>query len=284
MALIDQKDSPLFDLHSHSLHSDGILRPQAVVSRAKENGVTTLAITDHDSISGLAEARVAAAALDMQFINGIELSCLWDGVGVHVVGLNFDTGSDVLLAAIEGQGRARVERAVMIAERLARLGIADALAGAQEIAGIGAIGRPHFAQLLVNRGLVPNTSAAFKRYLGAGKPGDVKQLWPPVARAVEWINAAGGVAVLAHPEKYKMTRSKLRRLLTEFRAAGGQAMEVVSGRQAPDVTRSMAQLAAEFGLYASCGSDFHDPAQAWQDLGRFEPLPASCEPVWTCWA
>lgn len=273
----------MYDLHTHSICSDGILRPQAVVSRAKEKGVTTLALTDHDSIDGLGEAALAADELGVNLVTGVEVSCLWSGVGVHVVGLNFDADNSVLTAGLERQQSARARRSEIISERLEKLGISGALEGARRFAGEGSIGRPHFAKYLVEQGEVASVSAAFKRYLGAGKPGDVKQMWPAVAEAVHWIRSAGGTAVLAHPDKYKMTRTKLRCLLRDFCDAGGQAMEVISGCQEPSITRELAQLSEKYQLYASCGSDFHSPEQAWQDLGCMAPLPDDCVPVWESW-
>ena len=273
----------VFDLHTHSLKSDGILRPQAVVSRAKQKGVSTLALTDHDTTAGLSEAAAAAAQEGIDFICGIEFSCQWSGVGIHVLGLNFNAGHNSICTAVGRQECAREERAAIIASRLERAGVQGCLQGARYYAGGGSIGRPHFARYLVELGVVPTISMAFKRFLGSGKPGDVKHMWPSIAEAVDWIVAAGGTAVLAHPYKYGLTRARLRRLLQEFSDAGGCAMEVVSGCQQPTVTRQMADLARQFQLYASCGSDFHAPGQGWQELGGFQALPEDCEPVWQLW-
>lgn len=273
----------MHDLHTHSNLSDGILSPAQLVSRAAAQGVTTLALTDHDTTAGYAEARAEAARVGIALLGGIEFSCLWEGVNIHVVGLNIDPACTLLQDAITRQSHSRVSRAGLIAERLARLGIAGALAGAQRFAGEAQVARPHFARYLIEIGAVKDMNTAFKRYLGAGKPGDVKQLWPDVAEAVGWIRAAGGVAVLAHPDKYKMTRSKLLRLLREFSAGGGQALEVISGRQDPQLTGNLARLAADLNLAASQGSDFHVPDQPWQDVGRMGELPAGCRPVWELW-
>lgn len=277
------RNPQLYDLHSHSNCSDGILRPQALLSRAKEHGVTTLALTDHDTISGYAEAFSASEDLGIDLIPGIEFSCLWRGMGIHIVGLNFDPRHPELLKACQQQAATRDRRAHKIAERLAKCGFEATLEGAAQFAGSGVIGRPHFARHLVETGAVKNHAEAFKKYLGAGKPGDVKQEWPAIATAVQWINDAGGTAVLAHPDKYNMTRTKLRAVIEEFIDAGGQAMEVVSGRQTPQITVDMARLAERYELWASCGSDFHVPDQPWQELGKFSPLPESCEPVWNHW-
>jgi len=208
---------------------------------------------------------------------------LWNGVGIHILGLNVDVNNLALIEGVAQQEQRRIVRAQTIADRLAKAGVSGALEGAREYAGEGAIGRPHFAKYLVASGVVSNMNQAFKQYLGAGKVGDVKQLWPDINTAVNWIINAGGVAVVAHPNKYKLTRTKLRRLLSEFIEAGGQAIEVISGKQTPNVTRDMAALADQLGLYASGGSDFHMPDQPWQELGCVQFLPKNCRPVWQLW-
>lgn len=273
----------MYDLHSHSLCSDGVLSPRELVARAKEYGVTALALTDHDTLAGQAEAHAAANDLGILAISGIELSCQWSGVGVHIVGLNFDLQSPIITDAVAHQQHVRRERAEVIANKLAKLGMQGALEGAQRFAGDGSVGRPHFAKWLIENNHVPTMSAAFKRYLGAGKPGDVKQMWPTIGEAVSWISSSGGLAVLAHPDKYKLTRTKLNRLLLDFVEVGGRAMEVVSGKQTASVTQYMAHIADKHQLYASCGSDFHVPEQAWQELGQFGSLPSQCQPIWGLW-
>jgi predicted metal-dependent phosphoesterase TrpH len=299
----------LYDLHTHSYCSDGQLSPAELVALARRQGVRVLALTDHDTLDGIAEAQQAAlesvdvAAIDrsinssinsltgeegnansdkpLTIITGIELSTQWRGRGIHIVGLNIDIDSPVLQAAIHTQTQTRIQRAETIAHRLEKAGIKGALAGAKRHAGGGAIGRPHFAQYMVDSGYVGTIPQAFKRYLGAGKVGDVKQCWPDVDEAVKWIVQAGGIAVLAHPDKYDLTRTKLYDLLGDFSEAGGQAMEVVSGHQDKSVTLKLARAAEDFSLLASCGSDFHSPKNTWQALGRYSPLPESCTPVWT---
>ena len=260
------------DLHTHTTASDGILRPDELVSRAKLHGVDLLAITDHDTLAGLPLAQEVAIANDIQLITGIELSCLWQGRGIHIVGLNVDLTNTTLLEGVAQQAAVREKRARIISERLEKAGIANAYDGAKAIAGEGEIGRPHFAQYLVKAGAVRSVEQAFKRYLGAGKPGDVKQDWPEIGQAVAWIHAAGGRAVVAHPVKYKLTRTKLRDLLTDFKACGGDALEVISGLQTPNITRDMSLMYEQFGLLASCGSDFHSPNAGWQALGGFGKL------------
>jgi 3',5'-nucleoside bisphosphate phosphatase len=269
----------VFDLHSHSNQSDGILSPEALMSRAREAGVTALALTDHDTIAGLASARQAANVLGMTLIDGIEFSSQWRKTGVHILGLNIDVNCEELHTAIAAQQEARRERAVAIAARLEKLGIGGVLEGAGAIAGEAGISRPHIAQYLVERGAVPTVAAAFKKYLGAGKPGDIKHLWPEMEEVIGWIHAAGGVAVLAHPYKYQLTRTRMCAMIADFVAAGGDALEVISGHQEARVTADLARIASAHGLAASCGSDFHMPDQPWQALGRFCSLPDNCRPV-----
>ncbi|MEN0037526.1 MAG: PHP domain-containing protein [Cellvibrio sp.] len=270
----------IFDLHCHTHFSDGLLSPEAVIARAKERGVSVLAITDHDTIAGLGIAQKAALESGITLINGIEFSSQWGKGGVHIVGLGVDVSSPALIAAVEFQEQARSARAIAIADRLSKAGFPGALAGAQEIAGSAILGRPHFAQYLVAIGAVKNINAAFKKYLGAGKPADVKYQWPLMDQVIEWIHAAGGVAVLAHPAKYELTRTKMCALISSFAAAGGDALEVISGLQQAALTEDLLRIASSYSLHASCGSDFHIPDQPWQELGSFGHLPAHVKPVW----
>lgn len=275
------------DLHCHTTASDGVLSPSALCGRAIERGVDLLAITDHDTVAGF---RAAAAWLQQQpdvaltLLPAVEYSSLWQGVNIHVVGLGIDVDCPASLAAAEFLQSARGERAQVIGQRLEKLGFAGAYEGALALAGDSQIGRPHFARFLQQRGHVTSMDVAFDRYLGAGKPGDVKLMWPSLQQVVEWVVAAGGVAVLAHPLKYKMTNAKLRRLIAAFGAAGGGALEVISSNQAADGTAHLAQLCKEYGLEASLGSDFHLPLPYAPDLGGCAPLPSSCRPVWWRWA
>lgn len=274
----------LYDLHAHSSNSDGILSPENLLSRAKDKGVDVLALTDHDTVAGLAQARIAAEAYGLQLINGIEFSSFWHKIGVHIVGLNIDPEHPVLLEAVADQLRIRTQRAEKIAQRLSKQGVKGALDGARAIAGDAVIGRPHFAQYMIETGVVSSFNQAFKKYLGAGKAGDIKNMWPDMTTVIGWIKAAGGVAVLAHPNKYKLTRTKICALASDFAEAGGEALEVVSGRQDAGVAETLARIAEEQGLYASCGSDFHVPDQPWQELGSFGTMPAACRPVWQLWS
>ncbi len=256
---LDNAGPMIIDFHTHSHASDGALAPRELLQEAAAAGVQQFALTDHDTVAGyraLVEDDGAVPA-GMQLLAGTELSTLWSGVGIHVVGLGMDIDHPVLRAGLDVLDAARRERAGLIAARLERLGMPGALAGAQAAAGVSQIGRPHFAAWMVAQGHVKDANQAFDKYLGAGKTGDVKTCWPSLAEATGWIVAAGGTAVLAHPLKYRMTRAKLKRCLKDFASAGGSAMEVYSGRQTEEQTRDLCKLAVAQGLLASVGSDFH---------------------------
>ncbi|WP_396586999.1 PHP domain-containing protein [Bermanella sp. R86510] len=273
----------LVDLHCHSLCSDGQLSPKDLVIRAHEKGVTHLALTDHDTLNGLPEAQQTAREQGIQLISGIEFSTVWNGMGIHVVGLNFDPQHPTMKSAVAEQEACRLERAKAIAQRLEKQGIQGVWEEAQEVANGAQIGRPHFAQALINLGKVNNMASAFKRYLGAGKAGDVKTHWPELAKAVDWIVQAGGVAVLAHPDKYKLTRTKLKYLLRAFKDAGGNAVEVTTGGMDASFAQRMAEYCDEYDFVGSQGSDFHGP-RPWSELGKFTPMPKSVTPVWHDWS
>ncbi|MCK7595705.1 PHP domain-containing protein [Microbulbifer sp. CAU 1566] len=287
------------DLHCHSTASDGILSPSELVSRANSAGVTLLALTDHDTLDGLAEAQEAASQSGVTLLPGIELTALWGRRVVHIVGLNVDCAASELQGAIAERTRLREQRAQQIAERLEKRGFSGAYEGARALAGEGIIARPHFARWMVASGHVSDTSKAFKRYLGAGKIGDVTVQWPSIKDTIDCIASAGGAAVLAHPLKYGLTRSRIQALLTDFCAAGGRAVEVVCGQQNPVQTREILSLMERVNsqpaegsagqqcstgpsLLASLGSDFHQPDQPWRALGSVR-LPAGVEPVWNLW-
>ncbi len=271
----------IIDLHCHSTASDGSLSPVDLVRRAEAQGVELLAITDHDVIDGYLAVQEGSSAL--QLVSGVELSCCWGKTAIHVLGLRFDPANPVLVAGLQAQQQARVERAQMIAGRLAKKGFDGTYQGACRIAAGSQLGRPHFARFLLEQGHVSSIAQAFKRYLGAGKIGDVKQVWPELAEVLGWVAAAGGAAVLAHPLHYKMTATKLRALIADFKEAGGQGLEVISGKQSKDRTTYLAHLCERFELQASCGSDFHQPGMTWSELGNTGRLPSTCQPVWADW-
>ncbi|NOX70681.1 MAG: PHP domain-containing protein [Gammaproteobacteria bacterium] len=267
------------DLHTHTNLSDGSLSPAELVERALEKGITHLAITDHDT----AKAYRFLPTTDLTIIPGIELSTRWMKIGIHVVGLNLDLSHPAIQAGIESQQQARLERAEQIGMRLKKLGMPNLFPAATQIAGDGTIGRPHFARALVEHGHSKDMSAAFRKYLGNGKAGDVRHVWPSLTKVIHWIRESGGTAVLAHPAHYKLTATKLRELVLDFCAAGGEALEVVNGSQRPDVTKKLAELSNDHELSASCGSDFHNPDRRWSELGQFPTLPAGVTPVWKQW-
>lgn len=271
------------DLHMHSSCSDGALAPAELMQKAYEAGLTLVALTDHDTIEGVEQASSKAQELGMRLVSGIEFSSRWGRIGVHIVGLNLQLNCEGLRSAIARQAQARHERNQVIADKLKKLGVDNALERAYTIAGGHEPGRPHFAQVLIEDGKVNSVARAFKKYLGAGKLGDVKHAWPELQETVATIAAAGGVAVLAHPAKYGLTRTKLRALVADFAAAGGEAIEVISGMQVAGVAEDLAVIAREFNLKASVGSDFHKPGQAWQEMGRIGALPEGIEPVWSTW-
>lgn len=273
------------DLHSHTNASDGSLSPADLCRRAVAQGVQLLAITDHDTVKGYraAAAWLRQQELPLQLLAAVEYSCVWKSMGVHVVGLGIDAEHPATLAAGLYFDNARRERAVLIDAKLAKLGIVGSLDGALALAGESQIGRPYFARFMVEQGYVCSEDEAFDRYLGAGKAGDVRLLWPELAEVVAWIQAAGGVAVLAHPAKYRLTATRLRRLVADFQACGGAAMEVVVGCQPADTTAFMAQLCSQNALAGSVGSDFHKPGLSWCELGKIDDFPISCEPVWKRW-
>jgi 3',5'-nucleoside bisphosphate phosphatase len=272
------------DLHCHSTASDGALAPAVVVTRAHERGVRLLALTDHDTLEGLDEARATAAALDMRLVNGIELSCIWGGATIHVLGYAFACDAPALRQAIAELHDGRWLRAEEIGRRLEAKGMPGALAGAraiqQELGDSGnAPARPHFADFLVRAGHVKDRAEAFRKWLGSGKLGDVKQHWPTLEQAVDTLRQAGAWISLAHPWHYDFTRSKRRKLIADFVQAGGHALEVVNGMQPAEQVGSLAILAREFGLLASAGSDFHAPGD-WSELGMYRPVPEDLSPLW----
>ena len=274
----------VFDLHSHSTASDGVLSPGKLVARAAEMGVHVLALTDHDELSGLAEARATAERVGIRLVHGVEVSITWSGHTIHVVGLNVDPEDPILTRGLADNRGGRALRAELMAAELARLGIEGALEGAYEYAGNKAlIGRTHFARFLVERGVVKDVKTVFKKYLVKGKPGFVPHEWAGLEEALTWIRAAGGQAVLAHPGRYQIGREKMRVLLSEFKHLGGDAIEVVTGSHTPDQVPVYADLSVEFGLMASSGSDFHAPGEGGRELGRLAALPPQCKPLWSDW-
>jgi predicted metal-dependent phosphoesterase TrpH len=272
-----------YDLHSHSTVSDGSLSPEHLVARAIDQGVDVLALTDHDGTEGITAAQAAAQGTKLSLVTGVEISVTWGSSTIHILGLKVDHKNAALQKGLEKIRDYRKERAVKIAERLEKSGISGAYEGASQYASPVMLGRVHFAKFLVDKGHAKNINDVFKRYLVRNKPGYVSGEWATLAQAVNWINGAGGQAVIAHPARYKMTATKLRRLITEFKELGGVGLEVVSGRQHPEEIKTLAKLANDFNLLASCGSDFHSPDNTWVELGRLPELPSSVNPIWKKW-
>ena len=272
-----------FDLHAHSTASDGTLTPTELMQRAHAAGVDVMALTDHDTLEGLVEAQTAAAGLGLGFVPGVEVSVTWQGLTVHIVGLGVDPANEVLGRGLAGLREYRDWRAEEIGRRLAKEGIGGAFEGALERSNGRLISRTHFARFLVDNGHARDVRAVFRRFLVHGKPGHVAGEWAELAAAIDWIRTAGGQAVIAHPARYPMTRSKLRRLVGEFIEAGGEGIEVVSGSHGRDDYVTIAHLAREFGLLASAGSDYHGPEHPWIELGRLPELPAGCKAIWKEW-
>ena len=270
------------DLHCHSTVSDGWHPPAVVVARAAANGVELMALTDHDSVDGIDEARSAALAHGLPFVAGVEISVSLFDQTVHIVGLGLDHRNPLLCRGLQQVRSGRGERAQRIAAALEEAGVPDALAGAQRFVGNPElVSRAHFARYIVACGVMPDVSTVFQHYLAEGKPGYVEHVWASVEDAVSWIRVAGGVAVIAHPARYRFSELQFDHLLARFVAAGGEAIEVVSGAHTEDEVRQFAAVAKRYGLLASRGSDFHGEHESRVDLGHCEPMPAGLEPVWS---
>lgn len=269
------------DLHCHSSVSDGTLAPEALAARAHANGVELWALTDHDEIAGQARARDAALALGLPYLTGTEISVSFAGITVHIVGLGFDAEDAQLAAGLQATRGGRGQRAREMGEALARIGIPGAYEGALQHAGNPElVARTHFARFLVERGVCGNTNEVFRNYLTEGKPGYVPHRWAGLGDAVRWITQAGGTAVIAHPGRYKFTPTEEYALFTEFIAHGGRAVEVVTGSHTTAEYVKYADMAQEFDLLASRGSDFHAPGESRTDLGALPWLPGKLSPVW----
>lgn len=272
------------DLHCHSTASDGLLGPGELAARAAANGVEMLALTDHDDLSGLAEARARAESEGVRFVDGVEISVTWDRTTVHIVGLQIDPGNPVLRTGLESVREGRAKRAEKMGDALAAAGVPDSLAGAKSYAeNPNLISRSHFARHLANTGYAQDMKSVFQHYLVKGKPGFVEHEWATLVGAVSWIHASGGVAVIAHPGRYKFSKPEMRAFVGEFRDCGGAGIEVVTGSHTPEQYAEFARVAREFGLLASRGSDYHGKGESRADLGDLPQLPGDLKPVWHDW-
>lgn len=269
------------DLHCHSVVSDGTLSPEALAERAKANGVELWALTDHDEIGGQHRAAAAAKAKGLAYLTGTEISVTFAGETVHIVGLGFDPDDSALQLGLRKTRGGREQRAMEMAESLARAGIHGTFEGALKFVGNpDLISRTHFARFLVETGVCRDTSEVFRKYLTEGKPGYIEHRWASLHEAVTWITQARGIAVIAHPGRYKFTANEEYALFTEFKAHGGRAVEVVTGSHTRQEFVKYAETAKEFGLAASRGSDFHSPDESHTDLGNLPFLPGELTPVW----
>jgi len=273
-----------YDLHCHSTHSDGLLAPGEVVRRAAARGVDVLALTDHDEVAGLAEAQEAARGTSLTLVHGSELSVSWNALTIHVVALRIDTANEKLAAGLAAIRSGRETRGQRIAQALAAAGIHGAWEGAlRYVTNERLVSRTHFARFLVEAGHARDVKDVFSRYLTPGLPGYVQHDWATLPDAIGWIHAAGGSAVLAHPGRYKVTPGELTQLITDFRDAGGDALEVLSPSHTAAQVDQFAALTRVHGLRGSMGSDYHGPGESFLDLGDLPPLPAGVTPVWTTW-
>ncbi len=272
------------DLHCHSHFSDGVFAPAELAVRAQAQGVDVWALTDHDEIGGIPEARKSASEVGLKFIAGVEISITWANKTVHIVGLNIDENSAELRQGLASIKSGRSERGQEMAAELAKVGIHGAYEGAVKYADHPAsLSRTHFARYIVELGLHDTVGEVFRHYLAEGKPGFVPHRWGTLANAVKWIHAAGGRAVVAHPGRYDFNQLALNAMLDEFCSLGGEGIEVVTGSHTPDQYQEFAKVAQHYGLLASRGSDFHGPEESNYDLGSLPPLPAGLKTIWHDW-
>lgn len=272
------------DLHCHSNISDGVLAPAAVAAHAHKAGVNVWALTDHDEVSGTAAARAAALALGMRFVAGVEISITWAGQTVHIVGLQLDENHAALVQGLHQTRSGRDARGREIARQLHLAGIPGAYEGALKFVGNpDLMSRTHFARYIMETGTCATIPEVFKKYLSEGKPGYVEHRWATLAEAVGWIRGAGGLAVIAHPGRYRFSDTAQGVLFDEFKQLGGVAIEVVTGSHSPDQYGEYARLANDYGFLASRGSDFHAPGESRVDFAQLPPLPASVTPIWHDW-
>ena len=269
------------DLHCHSRVSDGTMSPEDLAARAKANGVELWALTDHDEVGGQHRALAAARAQGMAYLTGTEISVTFADTTVHIVGLGFDPDDAQLARGLAATRGGRAERAQEMAAQLAQVGIRNAFEGALKFVGNpDLISRTHFARYLVETGVCKDTAEVFRRFLTEGKPGYVPHRWATLGDAVRWITEAGGLAVIAHPARYRFTATEEYALFSEFKQHGGRGVEVVTGSHTAAEFVTYADMAQEFGLAASRGSDFHSPDESHTDLGTLPPLPGALTPVW----
>ncbi|MCX7161556.1 MAG: 3',5'-nucleoside bisphosphate phosphatase [Betaproteobacteria bacterium] len=271
------------DLHCHSTVSDGLLTPAEVVRRAHGNGVELLALTDHDELGGLDEARATADEIGLRFVDGVEVSISWgDDQTVHIVGLGVDPADPALRQGLQQVRSGRDARAGRMAAELDKVGIHGAYQGALRHAGNPAlVSRSHFARYIAEQGHARDVKSVFDYWLAKGKPGYVEHAWATLGDALNWIIGAGGIAVIAHPGRYRMSKAERQELFIAFKDLGGRGIEVLSGPAKDEEVREFSRIAREFGFLASRASDFHGPGESWMDLGKLPDLPDDMTPVWS---
>ncbi|MBX2868383.1 MAG: PHP domain-containing protein [Acidiferrobacterales bacterium] len=270
----------MIDLHTHSTASDGSLTPTQLIAKALEQNLRYLGLTDHDTTAGLAEAQLAAKNTELEVVNGIELSAKFESRTVHIIGLGIDPENLALQQLIADAQQSRAQRAIEIGRKLEQSGITDAYAATVEMAGTDILGRGHFAQMLVNRGLAKNFKKVFKRYMVRGKPGYVSANWCTMDQAISTIHQAGGAAVLAHPLRYGLSNRQIELLVAAFADCAGDGLEMISGNTSQKEISCVKKLADKHQLSASIGSDFHGPDKPWATLGQLAELPEDCKTVW----
>jgi 3',5'-nucleoside bisphosphate phosphatase len=272
-----------YDLHSHSLYSDGVLSPAELLQRAAAQGVDVLALTDHDVTAGIAEAAAAAESVGIHLIPGVEISVTWNKRLLHILGLGIDPSDHSLVQGLSSLRKQRDWRAIEIGKRFEKIGINGVYDGAKEFASGDVISRTHFARYLVEHHYARDLQDAFKRYLKQGKRCYVPCQWATLEDAVNWIRGANGQAVIAHPARYDLGNTLLTNLIGEFREIGGVGIEVVTSSHNHKDCQTMARHAKKFNMLASAGSDFHTPDSSWVELGKLPALPEGCEPIWQSW-
>ncbi len=268
------------DLHSHSFYSDGVLSPSEVVKLASHAGCELFSLTDHDTTEGSAEAKLEADKLNLSLINGVEISAFWRNMAIHILGLGIDINNDVLQTGLEHNQKLRKERAEKIALSLWRSGIKDALEKTQSFSKTDMLTRTHFAQMLISEGYCKDMKAVFRRYLTGKKPGGVGVEWKGFEEVVHWIHAAGGKALIAHPLRYRMTNTKIKKLLIDFKGVLGDGLEVVTGTSTEEEVKLSNQWAKDYNLLASCGSDFHGWPNQRVRIGNLRDLPDPEKAIW----
>ena len=269
------------DLHNHSYYSDGVFSPSEVVRLADEAGCDLFALTDHDTTDGLNEARQTADKLSVDLVSGVEISAFWRNMTIHIIGLDIDINNDILQAGLVHNQQLRKERAEKIALGLWRAGIKDALEKTQALSKTDMLTRTHFAQMLIREGYCKDMKSVFRRYLTGKKPGGVRVEWKNFDEVVSWIHAAGGKAFIAHPFRYRMTHTKIKNMLSDFKEVLGDGLEVVTATSTDDEISIGNQWSKDYNLLATCGSDFHGWPNQRIQIGNLRDLPDFEKAVWS---